>query len=82
MFLRSSSALLGAGFAAPFTLALDPRSSSAPRKRTLIVSLLLTIVPVVWLYFSQSRLEFYFIGALAGFQATKAGPTKASISTI
>jgi UMF1 family MFS transporter len=39
-------------------------------KRSLIVSLLLTIVPVVWLYFSRSRLEFYFIGALAGFALT------------
>jgi UMF1 family MFS transporter len=39
-------------------------------KRSLILSLLLTIVPVVWLYFSFSRLEFYFIGALAGFALT------------
>jgi UMF1 family MFS transporter len=39
-------------------------------KRSLILSLLLTIVPVVWLYFSHSRLEFYFIGALAGFALT------------
>jgi UMF1 family MFS transporter len=39
-------------------------------KRSLVVSLLLTIVPVVWLYFSYSRLQFYFIGALAGFALT------------
>jgi UMF1 family MFS transporter len=39
-------------------------------KRSLVVSLLLTIVPVIWLYFSYSRLEFYFIGALAGFALT------------
>jgi UMF1 family MFS transporter len=39
-------------------------------KRSLILSLLLTIVPVVWLYFSRSRLEFYFIGGLAGFALT------------
>jgi UMF1 family MFS transporter len=28
------------------------------------------IVPVVWLYFSYSRLEFYVIGGLAGFALT------------
>jgi UMF1 family MFS transporter len=39
-------------------------------KRSLLVSLLLMIVPVLWLYFSHSRLEFYFIGALAGFALT------------
>lgn len=39
-------------------------------KRSLVVSLLLMIVPVFWLYFSYSRLEFYFIGALAGFALT------------
>ena len=39
-------------------------------KRSLVVSLLLTIAPVFWLYFSYSRLEFYFIGALAGFALT------------
>jgi UMF1 family MFS transporter len=39
-------------------------------KRSLLVSLLLTVVPVLWLYFSYSRLEFYFIGALAGFALT------------
>jgi UMF1 family MFS transporter len=39
-------------------------------KRSIVVSLLLTVVPVCWLYFSYSRLEFYFIGALAGFALT------------
>jgi UMF1 family MFS transporter len=39
-------------------------------KRSLVVSLLLTVVPVFWLYFSYSRLQFYFIGALAGFALT------------
>jgi UMF1 family MFS transporter len=39
-------------------------------KRSLLVSLLLTVVPVFWLYFSYSRLQFYFIGALAGFALT------------
>jgi UMF1 family MFS transporter len=39
-------------------------------KRSLIVALLLTVVPVVWLYFSGSRLEFYLIGALVGFALT------------
>jgi UMF1 family MFS transporter len=39
-------------------------------KRSLLVSLLLTVVPVIWLYFSYSRLQFYFIGALAGFALT------------
>jgi len=39
-------------------------------KRALIASLLLMIVPVVWLYFSYSRLEFYVIGGLAGFALT------------
>jgi UMF1 family MFS transporter len=39
-------------------------------KRSLVISLLLMIVPVVWLYFSYSRLEFYFIGGLAGFALT------------
>jgi UMF1 family MFS transporter len=49
-------------------------------KRSLIISLLLTIVPVVWLYFSRSRLEFYFIGALAGFALT--GVQSVSRSTV
>jgi UMF1 family MFS transporter len=39
-------------------------------KRALMASLLLMIVPVVWLYFSYSRLEFYVIGGLAGFALT------------
>jgi len=39
-------------------------------KRSLVISLLLMIVPVVWLYFSHSKLEFYFIGGLAGFALT------------
>jgi UMF1 family MFS transporter len=39
-------------------------------KRSLVVSLLLMIVPVVWLYFTRSRLAFYFIGGLAGFALT------------
>jgi UMF1 family MFS transporter len=39
-------------------------------KRSLIVALLLMIVPVVWLYFTHSRLAFYIIGGLAGFALT------------
>jgi UMF1 family MFS transporter len=39
-------------------------------KRSLVVSLVLMIAPVVWLYFSYSRVEFYVIGALAGFALT------------
>jgi len=39
-------------------------------KRSLIFALLLTMVPVIWLYFSGSRLEFYLIGALVGFALT------------
>jgi len=39
-------------------------------KRSLVISLLLMIVPIVWLYFSHSKLEFYFIGGLAGFALT------------
>lgn len=39
-------------------------------KRSLILSVLLTIAPVIWLYFSYSRLEFYIIGGLAGFALT------------
>jgi UMF1 family MFS transporter len=39
-------------------------------KRSLIVSLLLMIVPVIWLYFSQTKLAFYVIGGLAGFALT------------
>ncbi|MBN1584397.1 MAG: MFS transporter [Anaerolineae bacterium] len=39
-------------------------------KRSLIVSLLLMIVPVVWLYFTESELVFFIIGGLAGFALT------------
>jgi len=39
-------------------------------KRSLVVSLLLMIVPTIWLYFSHSKLEFYVIGGLAGFALT------------
>jgi len=39
-------------------------------KRSLVISLLLTAVPVIWLYFSYSKLEFYIIGGLAGFGLT------------
>jgi UMF1 family MFS transporter len=39
-------------------------------KRSLVISLFLTIVPVIWLYFSYSQLAFYFIGGLAGFALT------------
>jgi UMF1 family MFS transporter len=36
----------------------------------LIAALLLTIVPVVWLYFTRSKLAFYIIGGIAGFALT------------
>jgi UMF1 family MFS transporter len=39
-------------------------------KRSLIAALLLTIVPVVWLYFTRSKLAFYIIGGIAGFALT------------
>jgi UMF1 family MFS transporter len=39
-------------------------------KRSLVFSLLLMIVPVVWVYFTQSKLAFYVIGGLAGFALT------------
>jgi UMF1 family MFS transporter len=39
-------------------------------KRSLIVSLVLMIVPVIWLYFTDSRLAFYIIGGIAGFALT------------
>jgi UMF1 family MFS transporter len=39
-------------------------------RRSLIISLLLTTIPVIWLYFTESRLAFYFIGAFAGFALT------------
>jgi len=39
-------------------------------KRSVIISLVLMIVPVIWLYFTHSKLAFYFIGGLAGFALT------------
>jgi UMF1 family MFS transporter len=39
-------------------------------KRSLVLALVLTIVPVAWLYFSFSKFEFYLIGCLAGFALT------------
>jgi len=39
-------------------------------KRSLVASLLLMVVPVVWLYYTESRLAFYIIGGLAGFALT------------
>ncbi len=39
-------------------------------KRSLVAALLLMVVPVVWLYFTESRLAFYIIGGLAGFALT------------
>jgi UMF1 family MFS transporter len=39
-------------------------------KRSLLLSLILTCVPVIWLYFTANRLQFYFIGALVGFALT------------
>jgi UMF1 family MFS transporter len=39
-------------------------------KRSLLISLVLMIGPVVWLYFSYSHVEFYLIGLLAGFALT------------
>jgi UMF1 family MFS transporter len=39
-------------------------------KRSLVFALLLTIVPVIWLYFTESRLAFYIIGGIAGFALT------------
>ncbi len=39
-------------------------------RQSLIVALLLMVVPVVWLYFTHSKLAFYFIGGLAGFALT------------
>ncbi len=38
--------------------------------RALNTSVVLLILPVIWLYFTQSRLQFYLIGALAGFSLT------------
>lgn len=48
-------------------------------KRSIIASLLLLTVPVIWLYFSYSRLEFYFIGGLAGFALTGAQSVSRSV---
>lgn len=39
-------------------------------KRALIVSLLLMMVPVIWLYFNKTVLGFFFIGGVAGFALT------------
>jgi len=39
-------------------------------KPSLVISLLLMTAAVFWLYFSDSLLAFYFIGALAGFALT------------
>jgi len=39
-------------------------------KRSLIVSLVLMIASVVWIFFNQSRFGFYVIGALVGFALT------------
>jgi UMF1 family MFS transporter len=39
-------------------------------KRTLIVSILLMVASVVGLFFNQSRLAFFVLGALAGFALT------------
>ena len=39
-------------------------------KRSLVFSLVLTCVPVIWLFFTENRVQFYFIGALVGFALT------------
>lgn len=39
-------------------------------KKALVASLVLMVIPVTWLIFSHSRLEFYVIGGLAGFALT------------
>jgi UMF1 family MFS transporter len=39
-------------------------------KRSLVISLVVTIAPVVWLYFSYSKVTFYIIGAVVGFSLT------------
>ena len=39
-------------------------------KKSLIVSLLLMLVAIFWLYFAQSAIEFWFIASLAGFALT------------
>lgn len=38
--------------------------------RALNTSVALLILPVIWLYFTHSRVQFYVIGALAGFALT------------
>jgi UMF1 family MFS transporter len=39
-------------------------------KQSLIISLLLMVAAIIWMYFEQTKLGFYFIGALAGFALT------------
>lgn len=39
-------------------------------KRSLLVSLVLMIAAIVWMYFNQTLLGFFFIGALAGLALT------------
>jgi UMF1 family MFS transporter len=39
-------------------------------KRSVVLSLVLMLVAVIWLYFNQSVVGFYLIGALAGFALT------------
>ncbi len=39
-------------------------------KRSLIISLILMIVAIIWLYFNPSLTGFFFIGGLAGFALT------------
>jgi len=36
-------------------------------KRSLVLSILLMLVTVIWLFFNQTQTGFFFIGALAGF---------------
>jgi UMF1 family MFS transporter len=48
-------------------------------KRSIVISILLLIAPVLWLYFSYSRLEFYIIGGLAGFALTGAQSVSRSV---
>ncbi|MBN1177997.1 MAG: MFS transporter [Anaerolineae bacterium] len=63
MIIVQATSVVGAYF---FGLLVNAMSG----KRSLLISLLLTIAPVIWLYFSNSRVEFYLIGALAGFALT------------
>ena len=39
-------------------------------KRSLIISLILMLGAIIWMYFEQTQIGFYFIGALAGFALT------------